>query len=157
MQRGYSYERTALVGRDFPEDFKPELTPKEMLTMGVFGGVYMRDCRDEFPESWYENAKLAADRRDPACNYYGVLASQPLSEWQRKGWVQPQDPRGWFQWYCRYYMGRRTDDDTRQIKRWRAMRRHVGQIKANCEPGDEQCRPRQRQVLLQWAYDSRKL
>ncbi|MFA5999797.1 MAG: hypothetical protein WC783_02325, partial [Candidatus Paceibacterota bacterium] len=82
--------------------------------------------------------------------------SQPLSVWKAKGWIRPQDPRGWFEWYCRYYLGRRTKDDERQIKRWLAMRRHIMQIKNNCRAGDEHCRPRQRQALLHWAYDSRK-
>jgi hypothetical protein len=66
-------------------------------------------------------------------------------------------PRGWFQWYCRYYMGRRMpDEDGRQIKRWKAIRRHVRQLQLACEPGDLSCRRRQRQALLHWAYDSRK-
>jgi hypothetical protein len=90
-------------------------------------------------------------------NYFGVDASQPLSEWRRKGWIHPDDPRGWFQWYCRYYMGRRMDDDSRQIRRWRQMRRHIRQIQIHCERGDPMCRPRQRQALLHWAYDSRIL
>lgn len=145
------------MSENFSEEFKPELTPKEMLTMGIFGGVYMRDRPEEFPADWFDEAKFASAGPDPSCNYFGVLASQSLDEWLRKGWISPQDPRGWFQWYCRYYLGRRTDDDARQIKRWRAMRRHVGQIKAHCAPGDELCRPKQRQALLHWAYDSRNI
>ena len=78
--------------------------------------------------------------------------------WRRKGWLHEDDPRGWFQWYCRYYMGRRMpDEDRRQIGRWKAIRRHVRQVQMNCEPGDVFCRPRQRQALLHWAYDSRKI
>lgn len=157
MQQGYWYYLTEPVGGNFAEDFKPELTPKQMLQLGVFGGVYMRDCRDEFPKDWFTNAKLAAGERDGLLNYYAVNASQPLSEWRRKGWIYPEDPRGWFQWYCRYFMGRRGPDDERQIKRWKAMRRHIGQIKAHCVAGDELCRQKQRQALLHWAYDSRKL
>ena len=158
MQRGYRYAVSAPTGRNFDPDFQPQLTPAEMLRLGVFGGKYMTDCLKEFPASWFAKAKLAPRHRDPALNYFGVDASQPLSEWRRKGWLHPDDPRGWFQWYCRYYMGRRlVDEDQRQIKRWRAFRRHVAQVRANCEPGDRFCRPRQRQALLQWAYDSRKI
>ena len=158
MQRGYRYEITARAGRDFDPEFEPELTPAEMLRLGVFGGKYMRDCRKEFPASWFKAARLArGDHADKTLNYFGVDASQPLSEWKRKGWIHPDDPRGWFQWYCRYYAGRRMEDDARQIRRWKAFRRHVRQVKANCDEGDPFCRPRQRQALLHWAYDSRKI
>ena len=157
MQRGYRYARVAPVGRGFDPEFTPDLTPSQMLQLGVFGGKYMTDCWREFPASWFAKAKLSPKRRNPDLNYFGVDASQPLGIWLRKSWINPQDPRGWFQWYCRYYMGRRTDDDARQIKRWKAIRRHVAQVKKNCECGDPHCRPRQRQALLQWAYDSRKI
>jgi hypothetical protein len=158
MQKNYSYELTAPEGRAFDPEFQPELTPKEMLALGVFGGKYMTDTATEFPQSWFSKAKLSPKGRDPSLNYFGVDASQPLLEWKRKGWIHPDDPRGWFQWYCRYYLGRRMpQEDTRQIKRWKAFRRHAAQIRQNCEKGDFFCRPRQRQALLQWAYDSRKL
>jgi hypothetical protein len=158
MQKGYRYRLTAPVGRSFDPDFKPQLTPAEMLRLGVFAGKYMTDCRREFPKSWFARAKFAGGERDPSLNFFGVDASQPLSEWKRKGWLHPDDPRGWFQWYCRYYMGRRLpDEDARQIGRWKAILRHVRQIQKNCEPGDVFCRPRQRQALLHWAYDSRKI
>jgi len=158
MQRGYRYDLIAPSGRNFDPEFKPELSPKEMLQLGVFGGKYMTDCRNEFPASWFVRAKLSPEARDSSLNYFGVNASQPLSEWRRKGWIHPADPRGWFQWYCRYYMGRRMPiEDGRQIRRWKAMRRHVVQIQRNCDRGDFSCRPRQRQALLHWAYDSRKL
>jgi hypothetical protein len=117
MQRGYCYALTEPMGENFDPRFRPELTPKEMLELGVFGGKYMTDCRAEFPEDWFANAKLAQGRRDPSLNLFGVNASQPLSYWRAKGWIRPQDPRGWFQWYCRYYMGRRSEDDERQIRR----------------------------------------
>ena len=157
MQQGYVYYRTEPIGENFAPDFKPELTPKEMLALGVFGGKYMTDCRAEFPADWFEHARLCAERHDSALNYFGVNASQPLSVWRAKGWIHPDDPRGWFQWYCRYYMGRRSEDDERQIKRWRAVRRHVAQLKKHCRPGDLHCRRKQRQALLHWAYDSRKI
>ena len=158
MQRGYRYVLTEPAGRNFDPEFRPELTPKEMLAMGIFGGKYMTDCRKEFPKSWFAGAKLATGARDCALNFFGVDASQPLAEWRRKGWLHRDDPRGWFQWYCRYYMGRRLpDEDRRQIKRWKAIRRHVRQVERNCEPGDLLCRKRQRQALLHWAYDSRRI
>ncbi len=159
MQNGYTYELTAAAGRGFAPDFKPQLTPKEMLALGVFGGKYMNDCRREFPASWFAKAKLNSERHDPDLNYFGVNASQPLWFWKEKGWINEEhDPRGWFQWYCRYYLGRRLpEEDARQIKRWKAIARHVGQIKKHCAPGDKTCRPVQRQALLHWAYDSRKM
>jgi hypothetical protein len=158
MQTDYRYALTEPAGRNFDPEFRPDLTPREMLHLGVFGGKYMTDMRDEFPKSWFQGARLSPERRDPSLNYFGVDASQPLSAWREKGWIHPDDPRGWFQWYCRYYMGRRLpDEDERQIGRWKAIRRHVRQIQKNCEPGDVFCRPRQRQALLHWAYDSRSI
>ena len=157
MQQGYRYARVALPGKSFDVAFAPDLTPKEMLELGVFGGKYMTDCRSEFPASWFTHAKLSPAKRNPRLNFFGVDASQPLVEWRRKGWIHDDDPRGWFQWYCRYHMGRRMpDEDRRQIGRWKAMKRHIAQIEANCDPGNILCRPRQRQALLHWAYDSRK-
>ena len=157
MQRGYIYYRTEPAGRNFAPAFRPELTPAQMLRLGVFGGRYMTDCRREFPESWFTRAKLSPGRHDPRLNYFGVRASQPLAVWRRNGWIHPQDPRGWFQWYCRYYLGRRTRDDARQIRRWRAAARHAAQIRKHCEPRALECRRRQRQALLHWAYDSRRI
>ena len=158
MQSDYSYELTAEAGKNFHPEFQPELTPKQMLALGVFGGKYLNDCKNEFPQDWFDGAKLSPDCKDINLNYFSVDASQPLSEWQRKGWIHPQDPRGWFQWYCRYYMGRRTDqEDLRQIKRWKAFRRHAGAVRKYCEPFDHSCRKKQRQALLHWAYDSRNI
>lgn len=158
MQRGYRYTRDAAPGRGFDPEFTPDLTPKEMLALGVFGGKYLTDCRREFPPSWFTRAKLSPGGKDPSLNFFGIDASQPLSEWRRKGWLHEDDPRGWFQWYCRYYMGRRMPgEDKRQIGRWKAIRRHVRQVQKNCEPGELTCRRRQRQALLHWAYDSRKI
>ena len=158
MQVDYRYALSAPVGRDFDSEFAPELTPPQMLELGVFAGKYMTDSRDEFPKSWFVRAKLSPERRNPKLNCFGIDASQPLSVWRAKGWIHSDDPRGWFQWYCRYYMGRRLpEEDSRQIKRWKAMRRHIAQIRNNCDEGDLWCRRRQRQALLHWAYDSRKL
>ncbi len=157
MQKNYKYVLVCKEGKEFDPEFKPDLTPREMLELGVFGGVYMRDCKDEFPKNWFVKAKLSKGKPDKNINFFGEKASQPLSVWIKKGWIRDQDPRGWFQWYCRYYMGRRSEDDERQIKRWKAIRRHVGALRKNCRVGDYSCRPRQRQALLHWAYDSRKL
>lgn len=161
MQKNYTYILSEPIGENFDSEFKPQLSPKEMLELGVFGGVYMRDCKDEFPSDWFEKAKLSSredTRHVASLNYFGVNASQPLSIWKENGWINENDPRGWFQWYCRYYMGRRIiDEDTRQIKRWKAITRHIAQIHHNCRVGDETCRPRQRQAILHWAYDSRKM
>jgi len=157
MQQGYEYLRTEPMGRNFHPDFIPELSPREMLELGVFGGKYMTDCREEFPPDWFEKAKLCHEFHDPELNFFGVNASQPLSYWRKKGWIYHEDPRGWFQWYCRYFMGRRCPDDERQVKRWRAMRRHIGQIRKNCLKGDLGCRRKQRQALLHWAYDAREM
>jgi hypothetical protein len=158
IQTNYTYYRTQPVGQNFAEDFKPELTPKQMLELGVFNGRYLNDCQDEFPDDWFENAKLSSDKKDPTLNYFGIEASMSLKHWQEKGWIYDEDPRGWFQWYARYYMGRRIkEEDRRQIDRWKAMKRHVGAIKKNCAPQDLDCRKKQRQALLHWAYDSSKI
>ncbi|MDD5621315.1 MAG: hypothetical protein WC309_03875 [Candidatus Paceibacterota bacterium] len=157
MQKNYSYELSEKIGNNFNPEFKPDLSPKKMLELGVFGGKYMTDCKKEFPKDWFLKAKLCSKRHDPHLNLFGVNASQPLSVWKEKGWIHPNDPRGWFQWYCRYYFGRRHKDDQRQIKRWKAIKRHIAQIKKNCYPGDLDCRRKQRQAVLHWAYDSRKI
>lgn len=153
MQSGYAYGLSAPAGEQFAVGFEPHFTPKEMLAMGVFEGKYCNDCRGEFPANWFERAKIG-EQADVEHNYFGVKSRQPLSVWKQKGWIYGPDPRGWFQWYCRYYLGRRLPEiDAIQIKRWRAFARHAGQIRANCPPGDIFCRPRQRQGLLQWSYD----
>ncbi len=156
MQKNYSYELQEPMGKNFAEDFTPDMTPKQMLKAGVFGGKYMTDCKKEFPKDWFVKAKLNSKKHDASLNCFGVNASQSLSVWRKKGWIHPDDPRGWFQWYCRYYMGRRHEDDQRQIKRWKAVVRHIAQIKKNCCKNCLSCRKRQRQAVLHWAYDSRK-
>ena len=157
MQSNYVYYRTEPPGENFHPEFEPELTPSQMLELGVFGGKYLTDCRKEFPREWFTKARLSPGKSDPRMNYFRVAASQSLTEWRRKGWIHEDDPRGWFQWYCRYYMGRRHPDDARQVRRWRLVRRHLAQIRKNCRRGDPTCRPRQKQALLHWAYDTRKL
>lgn len=158
MQKRYRYICTEPIGKRFDPVFTPELTPQQMLQLGIFGGKYMTDCRKEFPAAWFRKAKLCPERHDPTLNYFGVNASQPLSVWRAKGWIYPDDPRGWFQWYCRYYLGRRLpEEDQRQIRRWKAIRRHITQVTQHCRRGDLACRRKQRQAVLHWAYDSRRL
>lgn len=161
MQQNYTYQLVEPVGKNFDPEFKPELTPKEMLELGVFGGRYMRDCKKEYPANWFTKAKLHKNNtpgHDKNLNFFKVDASQPLSIWQKKGWIYKDDPRGWFEWYCRYFMGRRIkEEDKRQIKRWKAMKRHIAQLNINCQHKDLNCRRVQRQALLHWAYDSRKI
>ncbi len=157
MQQNYSYTLSEKIGNNFNIDFKPELTPYEMLNLGIFGGKYMTDCIDEFPKEWFDNAKMSSIKNYDL-NYFKIKASMPLSHWKEKGWIYHEDPRGWFQWYCRYYIGRRIpNEDIRQIKRWKAMKRHLAQIKKNCTAKDLNCRKRQRQALLHWSYDTRDI
>ncbi len=153
MQSGYLYVLSAPTGQNFAEGFKPHYSPQDMLEMGVFEGRYLNDCTAEFPPAWFDKAKISSEP-SPQLNYFGLKSRQPLSVWKQKGWIVGPDPRGWFQWYCRYYMGRRLDGiDRAQIARWKGFARHAGQIRANCYPGDVFCRPRQRQALLQWAHN----
>ena len=176
MEKNYSYTLDVAPGTNFGEGFHPRYSPGEMLAMGVFEGKYLNDCLTEFPAEWFLEA-IRAERLRPTeptveVNYTKADSRQPLSEWRRKGWVpgsgRPEsrsilsdakrnpDERGWFQWYCRYWMGRRIPDlDAEQISRWRAFKRHAGGVKANCSPGDMSCRPRQRQALLQWSWNPR--
>ncbi|KND50463.1 MAG: hypothetical protein AB202_02295 [Parcubacteria bacterium C7867-007] len=157
MQPGYCYELTAPEGEGFDSEFKPDLTPKDMFERGVFGGNYFEGHLDEFPKDWLKNAKISTVH-DKSLNYFGIDASQPYEVWKAKGWIYKDDPRGWFQWYCRYYRGRRIpEEDARQIKRWKQMVRHVAQVRYGCRKGDFTCRTRQRQALLHWAYDSAAL
>ena len=154
MQQGYQYKYSAPVGENFSPNFNPELTPAQMLQLGVFEGHYLNDCRREFPKSWFNNAAISLQSPDISANYFKIKSRLSLSEWRRRGWIIAPDPRGWFQWYCRYYMGRRIPEiDAWQIKRWRAFKRHVSQVQKNCLPMDINCRRRQRQALLQWGYN----
>ncbi len=158
MQKGYRYERTQPEGKNFDPEFRPDLTPQEMLSIGVFGGKYMTDCKAEFPAKWFKSAKLCSSHHDPDLDFFKINASQPRSVWLAQDWIFVGDPRGWFQWYCRYFMGRRIPiEDQRQIRRWKAIRRHAAAIKKNCVTQNWSCRPKQRQALLHWAYDGRKL
>ena len=142
-----------LVNLDFYKIFKPELTPKEMLELGVFVGSYFGTKIKEFPKSWFKNAKLNKDF-DASLNRFRVKSGLSREHWIEKGWIFKEDPLGWFQWYCRFCNGRRIPHiDEIQTKRWKNFRRHVSAIKKNCEKGDLGCRRKQRQAILQWAYN----
>ena len=142
---------------DFYKIFKPELTPKRMMELGVFGGAYFGLDIKEFPKSWFKNAKISKSF-DVNLNRFKVVSGLSREHWIEKGWIFKEDPLGWFQWYCRYYMGRRMEEeDERQIKRWKGIKRHTSQIKKYCKKGDYSCRAKQRQAVLHWSYDSRKL
>lgn len=156
MQTGYEYILSEEMGENFHPEFRPHFSPLEMLQLGIFEGKYMNDCQTEFPHNWFWKAKISPEKPDINCNYFKVKSRQPLSIWRKNLWIAPNDPdvRGWFQWYCRYYLGRRDKElDMRQIKRWKSFARHQGQILKNCSAGDLNCRPRQRQALLQWSYN----
>lgn len=162
MQSQYSYTLSEPYGKNFRSDFKPALSPGEILFLGAFEGKYMNDCYKEFPKYWYTKSlqakKLSPDKPDASINHFKIKSRLSLQEWIRRKWIPiipgDKDVRGWFQWYCRYYIGRRMPSvDDKQINRWKSFKRHVGQVEKNCKKKDKKCRPKQRQALLQWAYD----
>ena len=130
---------------DFYKLFKPDLTPKQMLAYGVFGGSYLGETINEYPKSWFVKAKISKTF-NVNLNYFQVRAGLSLKEWRKKDWIMEEDPRGWFQWYCRYTIGRRMPEiDEIQISRWKAFGpRHIGGIKKNCPKKNFSCRRKQR-------------
>ena len=134
--------------------FEPQLTPKEMLKLGIFGGYYFEGKHNEYPKDWFKNAKLSNKGYDINLNCFKINSGLSRTEWKKSGWITKEDPLGWFQWYCRYSNGRRIKGmDEVQIQRWLNFTRHVKAIIKNCDKNDLSCRRRQRQAILQWAYD----
>jgi hypothetical protein len=78
----------------FPPPVRAELTPKEMLRLGIFGGKYLTECRDGFLSDWFAEAKLSSKSYDASRSFFGVKASQRLSVWRERGWIHPEDPCG---------------------------------------------------------------
>mgnify|MGYP001085231066 CR=1 FL=1 len=139
-------------------DFAPCYTPEEMLKQGVFEGKYINNIRG-IPKEWKKLPKVVGPKDEPnvALNKFGVKSRQPLSVWKANGWIMT-DANGWFEWYCKYYNGRRLgEEDRKQIKRWRSfVARHQGQIVKSGKLKDKNSRAKQRQGLLQWGWDSTK-
>ena len=143
-----------IIDKNIYKIFKPEFSPKKMLELGVFGGSYFGLSIKEYPSAWFKKAKISK-KFDVNNNRFRVAAGLSRKEWISKGWIFNEDPLGWFQWYCRFTNGRRIPHiDEIQIKRWKAFGgRHIAAIKKNCEESDLSCRRKQRQAILQWAYD----
>ena len=159
MQKTYKYYLTEPVGKHFDPGFKPELTPKQMMELGIFGGKYFNDVAvtNEYPKDWFNKAKLCGiqNKSNKTLNYFEVPASSSLKEWKDKGWIHPDDPRGWVEWYFRYYQGRRHEDDARQIQRWKNAKRHLAAAISHETTTGKQSLPRL-QAMLHWAYDTTK-
>lgn len=164
---------------DFPT-FLPNKTPKEILQAGAFGGTYFRPIKSsvepnvefgdevwqEFPQDWFEGLNISTQVTSavyrPEINKYGVKCGASLQEWETSGWIRPQDPYGWFQWYCRFFQGRRTEDDSRQVSRWLACAGPKGRWKnrlcklvfqADTNVDDVSISPVIRQTLLHWGFE----
>ena len=115
-------------------DFGPNISPAEIIKKGTFGGTYFRDIysgvNDQFyKNSWKEFEELedidkryyASDFYDVSVNKHGVECGNLLRFWESKGWINEIDPYGWFQWYFRYWKRRRSEDDERQINKWKRI------------------------------------
>ena len=148
-------------------NFSPMLTPKEMLHKGIFGGTYFSELIDykEFPDDWFQGIDknfYCSEKYRIEVNFFKIKSGQSQKEWEEKGWIHKDDPRGWFEWYCKYYMGRRHDDDERQIKRWAAFcgpkgrwRNRIYSQLHRCEcsvSSSQDVSIRIQQSLLHWSY-----
>ena len=156
-------------------NFNPNKSPIEVIKEGAFGGIYFRDIYSNVNKKWYKNSwkeffkSLNLENIDPRyyssnfydvkINKYRVKFSTSLRFWENKGWINPIAPYGWFQWYCRYYLGRRSSDDKRQIKRWKnIVTRFKGiLVKITKNKGakfnDYSISPKIRQIFLHWGYE----
>lgn len=167
-----------IVFKDYPE-FQPNLTPREIFKLGSFGGTYWRPISSgvtkkkyknqhlEFPKSWWKGIPedmLTSSTCNKNINYYKAKSGTSLLYWESKKWIDAQDPYGWVQWYCRFYNGRRSPDDERQIDRWlrftgpkgRFRVRLINMIKKKKKKwNDTSVSPVIRQGLQQWAYQIR--
>jgi len=168
---------------DYHKLFKPNVSPKSVFRKGAFGGTYFRTIDSsvtgkthngrtairEYPEDWFKGLdiekKVISSKYDKKVNKYGVKCGSSLEDWENNDWIVKRDPYGWFQWYCRYSLGRRTSDDERQIKRWlglagpngRFRKRLMNMIKSKGkEYNDPSVSPVIRQVLLHWGYELNK-
>lgn len=152
MQSGYSYN-VPVIPTPFPHNFKPDFTPNEMLRLGVFGGAYLGDSIGEYPWDMVLGAKVAKEY-DAQINAFKVRSGESLEFWQEKGWIHPDDPRGWFEWYCRYWTGRRTEaEDFRQISRWKNFGPRFQTLLKKTGQGRPDVQRKTRQSLLHWGYD----
>lgn len=141
--------------------FAPCFTPEEMLDRGVFMDCHYNYAINGLPDAWYKHKNVLPRKEEPdeKRNYYGVVSRQSLKVWRANGWTTKHSPLGWWEWYAKYYFGRRLEDEDKwQIGRWRSfVARHMGQVKASCDMKDKDCHTAQRQGLLQWGWDSTKL
>ena len=153
-------------------NFAPNKTLIEIIKEGAFGGTYFRDIYSSINGKWYRNSwkefdflrdidpKLyLSNYYDVNVNKYQIKCGTSLRFWENKGWIREQDSYGWFRWYCRYYLSRRSDDDERQIARWNNIVNSfkgviVKMIKSrNAKYNDYSISPKIRQILLHWGYE----
>lgn len=148
-----------MTSSGWSKDFAPSYTPLEMLDLGIFEGVYTAAIPN-IPKEYkkHKNVLPRGSEPDVTINHYGVKSRLSLKEWKKRKWTTRDSPLGWWQWYCMYWLGRRLgDEDEWQIARWRSfVARHMGQVASACDLNDPDCHRRQRQGLLQWAWDSTK-
>ena len=163
--------------KDYP-DFRPNLSPRDMFKLGSFGGTYWRPIKSgvagkelknvhkKYPKSWWKgipesHLTLPFNQYNKKLNKYGVKVGTTLSFWEKKGWIKKDNPYGWVHWYCDFFLGKRTADDKRQIKRWMGLASERGRfrkwlvtqiLKNNGKWNDNSISPKIRQTLQHWAY-----